>query len=100
MLWVVLLVIWGLINIFGGLLIWFERDADRWLSLFFLIPLYLISISEEYTLPGRIIIIGLGNLLFLPFTILNLIITIVLILCCSVILLFNRLFKKKDGEEK
>ena len=97
--WVALLVIWGLINIFGGLFIWFEQDVDHWLSLFFPIPLYLISISEEYTLPGGIIIIGLGNLLFLPFTILNLIITIVLILCCSVILLFNRLFKK-DGEEK
>ena len=88
--WAVLLVIWCLINIFGGLFIWFEQDADHWLSLFFPIPLYLISISEEYTLPGRIIIIGLGNLLFLSFTILNLLITIVLMLCCSVILLLNQ----------
>ena len=98
--WIFLLVIWGFINIFGGLLIFFEQNGDCLLNLFFPIPSYLIDKSEEYILPGKIIIMGLGNILFLPFTIINLIIDSALVLCCLVILPFNKLFKKKDGEEK
>ena len=98
--WVLLLTFWGIINFIVGLYIITRLKICRnnW-EVFFPVQSYLIDRAEDYTLAGKIIIIGLGSIFFLPFTAVVLVASCIMASSWIVYQVFSTLFKE-DGEEK
>lgn len=98
--WILLLTFWGVINFMAGLYVITRLEIYRsnW-EVFFPVQGYLIDRAEDYTLAGKIIIMGLGSVFFLPFTAVVLVASCIMAFFWIVSQIFNMLFKK-DGEEK
>lgn len=93
--WMLLLIVWGMINLIAGIIILTDTVVygSAW-ELFFPVQGYLIDRTVDYNLTGKIIIIGLGSVFFLPLTTLVLIVFGIIALFLAIVKLFNLLFKK------
>ena len=95
--WIVLLTFWGITNFMAGLYIitCLEIYRSNW-EVFFPVQSYLVDRAEDYTIVGKIIIIGLGSVFFLPFTVITLVASCIIAFFWIISQVFNMLFKKED----
>lgn len=93
--WILLLIFWGVINFLAGLIIIISQIMYHmsW-EVFFPVQSYLIDTAEDYTIVGKIIIIGLGSIFFLPFTAITLVVSCIVAFFWIISQVFNMLFKK------
>lgn len=95
--WIILLTFWGVINFMAGLIIITSQTIynNTW-EVFFPVQGYLVDRAEDYTIVGKIIIIGLGSVFFLPFTVITLVASCIIAFFRIISQVFNMLFKKED----